>query len=147
MKNTITIQEKATLRTEGTHFDKRCQPVICVDEMKAFNSGLDAALHYDTTGGAISRCCNGKQKNTKGHIFCYVKDLYKHIDLIMEMSRKAKEYDIIIFKENKRKTLTSKVNEQRNAVMSMEFKMHEMMQQLEEAKANLAFAEDELMHF
>ena len=147
MKNVITIQEKATLHTEGTRFDKRCQPVICIDEMRAFNSGLDAAEHYGTTGGAISQCCNGKQKTTKGLTFCYVKDLYKHLDTIVIMSRKAKEYDIMVEKENARKELASKVDEQRNNVMNMEFKMHEMMRQIEEAKANLVAAETDLHNF
>lgn len=145
--NITTIQEKATLHTEGTHFDKRCQPVICVDEMKAFNSGLDAAAHYDATGGAISRCCNGKQKTAKGHVFCYVKDLYQHLDTIVIMSNKAREYDILVAKENARKELVRKAEEQRNNVMNMEFKMHEMMRQIEEAKANLVAAEADLHNF
>lgn len=145
--NTITIQEKATLNVIGKRRSKNCEPVICVDELLPFNSVLDAAEHYDASPSNISMCCNGKQQTCKGHVFCFVKDLYKHLDLIMELSRKAKEYDIIIAKETERKALAEKVDEQRKEVMSFEFKMHELQRQFEEAKANLASAETDLQNF
>lgn len=100
---TIVINEKATIKANGTHASKSHKPVICIDTGEVYVSLTDAAEHLGTTIDLVSNVCRGKQKTVKGKRFCYLSKANENLDAIItrlreasEMEAKAKMWDAMI---------------------------------------------------
>ncbi len=145
--NKIVIQKKAVIDSAGNRTNGNCKAVMCIDTGEVFNSGADAAEHYGINQANMSAVCRGNQKTAKGLRFCYINDINLHLDTIAKAINKANAYDLLIEKENMRKELIAKVDTRQEEIHTIEFKMNEMVKQLEEAKANLEAARVELQNF
>ena len=67
---TLNIHNETNINAKGTHTQKCCKPVICIDTGVVFSSVTDAAESIGSSIHSISNCIRGKQKTVKGMRFC-----------------------------------------------------------------------------
>lgn len=82
MKQTVTIQKKATVEADGKHYNGNAKAVICLTNGQKFTSCVDAAKAFGVHQASMSAYCTGKVQHPKGYEFCYIEDLPLHYDKI-----------------------------------------------------------------
>ena len=147
IKKNITVQREAFITGEGKRTNGNCNAVLCIDTGEIFSSGTDAAEKFGVTQANMSRACRNKGSRTAGHRFCYVKDINEYVDSISNAINKANAYDILVARDATRKELIATVDQKREAVDIIEYKLCELQKELEEAKRNLICAEYDLRNF
>lgn len=147
IKKNITVQREAFITGEGRRTNGNCNAVLCIDTGEIFSSGTDAAEKFGTTPANMSRACRNKGSRTAGHRFCYIKDIDEYVDSISNAINKANAYDILVARDATRKELIATVDQKREAVDIIEYKLCELQKELEEAKRNLICAEHDLRNF
>lgn len=147
IKKNITVQREAIITGEGKRTNGNCNAVLCIDTGEILSSCSDAAEKYGTTPSSMSKACRNKGSRTAGKRFCYVKDINEHIDSIANAINKANAYDILVARDAARKELIATVDQKREAVDIIEYKLCELQKELEEAKRNLVSAEHDLRNF
>lgn len=147
IKKNITVQREAFITGEGKRTNGNCNAVLCIDTGEIFSSGTDAAEKFGVTQANMSRACRNKGSKTAGRRFCYIKDIDEHIDSISNAINKANAYDILVARDATRKELIATVDQKREAVDIIEYKLCELQKELEEAKRNLVSAEHDLRNF
>lgn len=147
IKKNITVQREAFITGEGKRTNGNCNAVLCIDTGEIFSSGTDAAEKFGTTPANMSRACRNKGSRTAGHRFCYVKDINEYVDSISNAINKANAYDILVARDATRKELIATVDQKRETVDIIEYKLCELQKELEEAKRNLICAEHDLRNF
>ena len=147
IKKNVTIQREAFITGEGKRTNGNCNAVLCIDTGEIFSSGVDAAEKFGVTQASMSRACRNKGSRTNGKRFCYVKDINEYVDSISNAINKANAYDILVARDATRKELIATVDQKREAVDIIEYKLCELQKELEEAKRNLICAEHDLRNF
>ena len=147
VKKNITVQTEAVITGEGKRTNGNCNAVLCITTGEIFSSGTDAAEAFGVTPASMSRACRIKGATTGGHRFCYLKDINIYIDSISNAINKANAYDLLVEREATRKDLIATVDQKREAVNIIEYKLCELQKELEEAKRNLVSAECNLKNF
>lgn len=51
--------------------NSRSRKIICLNDMKIFNSMIETANYYGVRTDSLSNVCRGKYKKTKGYKFMY----------------------------------------------------------------------------
>lgn len=147
VKKNITVQKEAIITGNGKRTNGNCNAVLCIDTGEIFSSGVDAAEKFGVTQASMSRACRNKGSRTNGKRFCYLKDINEYIDSISSAINKANAYDLLVARDATRKELIATVDQKREAVNIIEYKLCELQKELEEAKRNLVSAEHDLKSF
>ena len=85
----INIQNEANINGNGTHTQKNCKPVICIDTGEVFTSCLDAAEHVGVHFTAMSSACLGKTRTCNGKRYCYLSEAAENLNSIVSRLREA----------------------------------------------------------
>lgn len=147
IKKNVTVQKEAVITVDGKRTNGNCNAVLCIDTGEIFSSATDAAERVGSTTANMSRACRNKGSRTAGKRFCYLKDINEYIDSISSAINKANAYDLLVARDATRKELIATVDQKREAVNIIEFKLCELQKELEEAKRNLVSAEYDLKSF
>ena len=137
----------ANVVAEGKLHNGNCNEVLCITTGEIFSSCTDAAEKFGVTVGTMSVACRTKGRTCNGHRFCYLKDINSYIDSISHAINKANAYDILMEKENTRREMIATIDQRRDAVTAIEFKLCELQKELDAAKLSLAAAECDLKNF
>lgn len=154
----VTIQKQATLEVEGTHDNGNCKEVLCITDGRRFASCTDAAEFYGTTTASMSNVCRGINQYTKGRRFCYVKDIYLHLNEIAEHINKSNAYDSMLVEEQQRNAALAEREAERQRLIAevekwesecarIDAEIIRLGEQQSVAYSELAKAKDNLMYF
>ena len=103
MSTIINIQNASTIKVHGTHIHGNSKEVFCITTATFFASLKDAAHSVKGSIGTMS--CAMKHRNGvyKGMKWCYVSEIYEHLDEIATDIRanieKALAYDALMAKK------------------------------------------------
>lgn len=154
MKN-IHIQNEASINGNGTHMQKNCKPVICIDTGEVFTSCADAAEHAGVHFTMMSAACLGKVRTCKGKHYCYLSKATESLNAIVTRLREtaAVEADAKKWREYQaEQEALRKAEEKRaeelakaeNKVKNRQEIRNRIAAQLVEADARLMEAQEEL---
>ena len=151
----INIQNEAHIKGIGTHTQKNCKAVICIDTGEVFTSCMDAAEHAGVHFTAMASACLGKTRTCNGKRYCYLSEAAENLNSIVtrlreassesEDARKWREYqaeqEAVRKEEEKRQAEIAKLEEK----LARQRKICENIEaELMRATANLMTTESEL---
>lgn len=142
---TIKMNRIANITAIGHHGHKNSKPVVRLAPFAIYASALDAGEANNVTVSAISLVCNGKSKSCKGQCFCWLSDLFEHLDEINEhinaQNAKAEAYDALIAKQKAEKEAKERAIKHKAKCDKLEEAIAKKIRQLEKEKQLLAEAE------
>jgi hypothetical protein len=134
----VTIQKEAIMTAEGKRDGGNCEPCMCITDGLCFTSMTDAAEHYGINVYQISYACKVPGRKAAGREFCSTKDISLHLNRFSEAINKANAYDILMEKDRMKREIIAKVDACQDNVLTMELKLCEAKQALEQARMELA---------
>jgi RecJ-like exonuclease len=107
---TLTIQNEATIQSEGKKRNRNAKPVLCIETGEVYNSVADAAEANGAHPNAMSAHLRGRLKTLHKKHFIFMSKATENLDPIMshiritsehlaELEFKAKAYDAIMAKQ------------------------------------------------